>query len=202
MQRLARVDVAQPGDHTLIEKRELERHALPRARLRQGGAVEPRRQRLGSHPAEGRMLLRGAAGYQIHDAEPPRIVEGNHRAGGHLEHHVVVWIRRIVDHAAERPGHAQVDEQDLARRELGEQILPPPRQRAHRLSAQPLGKALGKRLSQVRATEHDAPEARAAHHELELTPHGVYFRQLWHGHLRTAPGDYLLQGGVTLLLRA
>lgn len=65
---------------------------------------------------------------QVHEAEPPRIVEGNHRAGRHVEYHVVVSLDRrrhsvgttagwgASTDGAESSGHAEVHHQRVARR--------------------------------------------------------------------------------------
>jgi hypothetical protein len=81
VQRLAHVDVAEAGDHALIHERDFEGNLLAPAGGRQRGAVELRRQRLGSELAQRRVCRELAGRHQIHHPEAPRVVE-EHRCAG------------------------------------------------------------------------------------------------------------------------
>jgi len=69
---------------------------------------------------------------QVHRAEPPRIIEGHTRATLHVEDHMVMFRGRrvvMVEGAEHRPrhehppGHAQMDDQRLAARQVREDVF-------------------------------------------------------------------------------
>ncbi len=132
-------------------------------------------------------------GHQVHDAEPPRIVERHRHARRHREHDVIVTVvevsvpiarargdrRGFFD--AKPAGHSEVHDQRVARRQLAEQVLAAARQRSHAPPPQPTGEAARKRLPQIAPIELDAIEARARHRRFEGPAHAFDFRQLRHG---------------------
>ena len=91
VQRLAHVDVAEPGDHPLIEQRGFQRRLLAAAGARASAAPSNSADN-GSGPSRlsAGCVARLAAGTQIHEAEAPRIVEEHRRLRRHVEDHMVV----------------------------------------------------------------------------------------------------------------
>src|SRR5256885_7406876 len=74
-QRLRRVDVADAGEHRLIEDQLLEHHALvARARVERG-RVDAVDERIGPEDLEPLVLALGAADDDVDLSEPPRIDE-------------------------------------------------------------------------------------------------------------------------------
>ena len=104
VQRLADINVAETGDDLLIQERGLERRLLALAGARQHRSVEFVAERLGPKRAQQRLPVELGARDELHHAEAARIVEGDPRAGRHVEHHVVVRgvLRAIVVIAAGR----------------------------------------------------------------------------------------------------
>ena len=168
MQRLACVDVAEAGDHPLIEQRRLERRALAGAGARERGAVERGIERLGTHRAERAMARQLARRHEIHHPEAARVVEDHRGARRHVKDHVVVRVGRLGGRAAlaldaKPAGHAEVHQQRLVRRQLGDEILAAPTQRPDRPAGQARREIARKRTPEVPAPQLDALEARAFH---------------------------------------
>ena len=82
-----------PAAIALIEQRHLERRLPSAAGLRQRTSIEVRRERLAPEPAENAMARELLLAEQIHEPEPPRIVEGDAVARVQVEHDVIVTIR-------------------------------------------------------------------------------------------------------------
>ena len=75
MERLTRIDVAQPRDDALIQQGSLERRPLAGARARQGCRIEVVRQRFGAERAQRRVVLQLTGADKVHHAEAPRVIE-------------------------------------------------------------------------------------------------------------------------------
>jgi hypothetical protein len=76
---------------------------------------------------------------ELHRAEAARIVEGDDGAGRHVKHHVVVGdvlgalviigagrVLALLGEHVKRARHAQMHDQHVAGRQIGEQIFGPP----------------------------------------------------------------------------
>ena len=96
VQRLDGVDVSESRHDLLIEQRRLERRALARARPRQRLGVEGRRQRLGAEPAQRRGADPASRSHEVHEPEPPRIVEDDLGPRRQVEHDVIVRVAAIA----------------------------------------------------------------------------------------------------------
>ena len=193
MQRLADVDVAEPGHHLLVRQRGLEARLLAAAGLRKKPGVELVAERLGADLLHQRVVGELGARHQQHEAEAARIVEGDAGAGRHVKHDVVVRpvVRaRMVEVARrlvalplghpERAGHAEMHQQHVAGGEVGEQVFRPPPEPGDAAPLQPLDELPGQRPAQVGAARLDPHEARALHHGLQPAPDGLDFGQLGH----------------------
>ena len=84
-----------------------------------------------------------------------------------------------VQHA-ERARHAEMHQQHLAGRQVGEQILRAPVQALDGRALEPLVEVLRKRKAQVRPALLDPHEARALHHGLQAAAHGFDFGKFGH----------------------
>ena len=188
LQRLARIDVAEAGDDALVEERDLQRRTLAGAGASERRAVEIVAS--GSVPStERRVGVEPGRGDQIHHAEAARIVERHHGSARHLEHHVVVQSRvGMVEPARSR--HAEMHEQGLVGRQVGEEILAAARQRPRPSAAQPRREASRKRPPQIPAPHQHALEAGAVHHRLELAADRLHFRQFGHCLRISGPGSW------------
>ena len=201
VQRLADIDVAEPGDDALVEKQALDRRpAARRERARQIGGVEPAAERLGAEALEPGMLIQRVGGDEVHVAEAARVVEGDQRAGLGLEHDMgVLRIRRLREVEVARPSrracagdleaaaHAQVHHQGLAAVERRQQVLRAPFQSLDARAGQPLDETLGQRKAQVRAARLDAGQPRAGQDGLKAPAHGLDLGKLGHGAMHSAP---------------
>ena len=139
-QHFGHIDIAQPRDDPLIEQRRLDRGCAALQPLGQIIFVEIVAERLGAKPRQEPMRRLAVGAHQIHRAETPRIVEGHPRAALHLQHHMVMFLRRRMiqmEPAEHHPGHqhpprhAQMDQQALAAVEIGQDIFRAPPQLDH-----------------------------------------------------------------------
>lgn len=192
MQRFARVDIADPGDDALVEQGDFERDPPSGAAGRQGARVERPRQRLETHPGERRVTRYTGGRHEVHHPEPPGIVEGHRHSRRHREDDVIVTglelLLTITRSAPQLPcrldaepsGHAQVHDQGLARGQIGEQIFPAARERAHGLTAKPAHEVGGKGLTQILPVEDHAIEARTSQRRFQCPPDTLDFWQFGH----------------------
>jgi hypothetical protein len=75
MQRFARIDIADPGDDSLVEECDFDRPPRPRTGAGEYRAVERSRERFRSQHAQRSGPSGVSRRNQIHDAEPARVVE-------------------------------------------------------------------------------------------------------------------------------
>jgi demethylmenaquinone methyltransferase / 2-methoxy-6-polyprenyl-1,4-benzoquinol methylase len=71
-------------------------------------------------------------------------------------------------------------DQDVAGREVGEEIFRPPAEAGHGLAFEPMREILRQRPAQVAAVNFHFGETRPLHHRLEAAPHRLDFREFWH----------------------
>src|SRR6266550_521829 len=76
VERLADIDITEPGHDPLVRQRRLERGLLAFARARKRRRVEFVAQRLGAERAQQRLAVEFGARNKLHHAEAARIVEG------------------------------------------------------------------------------------------------------------------------------
>ena len=200
MQRLADVNVAEPGDDALVQQRRLQARLLALAGPRQHRGVEGVAERLGAEPVEQRLGIELCARHDLHRAEAARIVEGHDRARRHVKDHVIVGrmlrafvidsgrapCRRPSAKHVKRAGHAEMHEQHIAGREIGEQIFRPSAEAGHGLALEAWRKILRQRPAQIAAVNLDLGEARALHRRLEAAAHRLDFGKF--GHRSTGRG--------------
>src|SRR5665213_3929856 len=89
-QRLADVDIAEAGDHALVEQRRLQAGLLVGASLRQHFGVEFVAERFGAKPHEQRLLVERLARDDLHVAEAARVVEHHRCTRRHVKHHMIM----------------------------------------------------------------------------------------------------------------
>ena len=90
MQALADVDIAEPCDEPLVQKRCLEGCFSSAEQAGQAGSVEFIAERFEPQIAEKRMGAEIGSGDQIHEAEAAGIVVGDHRPVREVKHHMVM----------------------------------------------------------------------------------------------------------------
>src|SRR5215207_9434656 len=89
-QRLADIDVAEPGDQALIEERRLERRPLAPEKAGDRLPGEFVAERLEPEIAKMRRGVELGPGHEVHQPEPARVVVGDARAVREVEDDVVV----------------------------------------------------------------------------------------------------------------
>jgi hypothetical protein len=89
-------------------------------------------------------------------------------------------LRRTALLDAEVAGHAEVHQQRLARREIGEQVLGPAVQLEDRVPREPRGEVDRKWTAQVGAAQDDLGDALADQDGREEPANGFDFGKLWH----------------------
>src|SRR6187397_633957 len=92
MERLAHIDVPEPGHDTLIGERGLEGCLLALERVREGGRVETAIERLRAKRLQRAIDRETTCFDDVHLAEAAGIVEDDGGAGRHREEYVVVRI--------------------------------------------------------------------------------------------------------------
>src|ERR1700691_4169466 len=90
MQRLADIDVAEPGDDSLIEQRGFEAGLFSAAGLSEHRGVERVAERFGAQSRHQRLGIELGARDELHRAETARVVEGDDTAGRHMKYDVIV----------------------------------------------------------------------------------------------------------------
>ena len=190
---LADIDVAEPGDHALVEQRRLDRRRLAgehgaRRRRRETGI-----ERLGPEPGEQRMRLRLAAAHQIEHAEAPRIVEAQpprRRRSRRITCSCGHAGRLIAEPQA--PRHAEMEQQGLSSSSPIRMYLAAPampcRRRAGQARGEPSGN--GKRRSGPALLERGDPPASQARGQARGD--GLDFGQLGHRLAARAGGPALV----------
>ncbi len=98
IERLADIDVAEPGDDALIEQGGLDRGHLAGEFGSEIGAVEPRLERLRPEAGQQRVPVGLAAPHIIEQAETARVVEADDGAVVEGQDHVVVARLRLAPH--------------------------------------------------------------------------------------------------------
>ena len=154
--------------------------------------VEGIAERLGAEPVQKRLRIELAALDDFHRAEAARVVEGDDGAGGHMKHDVIVRlmfgafvivatdgvfvgpVARVAKNV-KRAGHAEMHQQHVAGRKIGQQIFRPPAQAGHRLAVQALREILRQRPAQIAAVNLDFGEARAFHRGFQTAAHRLDF---------------------------
>ena len=107
------------------------------------------------------------------------------------------WRRTLgIDLDAERSRHAEVHDQDIARRELGQQILSTAAKRLHRLALEARGKFPRQSNSQIRTAHQNPLEARPFHDRLQRAAHRFDFRELRQCIVPVQPVDAALVSSV------
>ena len=127
MERLAHVNVAEPGDNALIRERGFQRGLLAFEGPREGRRVEAAIERLWTEGLQRAITGLFAGVDDVHLTEAARIVEHDGGAGRHREQHVVVRIEaaafvvEVTLHRialplddAKRSRHAEVHQQRVA----------------------------------------------------------------------------------------
>ena len=197
MQRLADIDVAEPGHDSLIGERGLERGLLALACARQHRRVERVAERLGPERTQQRLLVELGA-RQRASSMPKRRGSLNEiaRARRHVEHHVIVRERAASGRDNSRracvspPPCATRNEPDMPR--CISSTSPDERSASRYLARRPSPSTV---LPSSRATKSfgsgqrrsprcglDLGEARALHDRLQPAADGLDFGQFRHGH--------------------
>src|SRR6056297_2918150 len=131
VKRLADINVTQARDDPLIEKRGFDGRAPSTQPACKVDLVEAVAQGLGSERPQQPVALDLRRRREVHRAETACIVEGHARTVAHAEDHVIMaGVRRMgpSETALQRARyenaarHAEVDDQRLARREIGEDV--------------------------------------------------------------------------------
>ncbi len=104
MQRLADIDVAEPGNNALIHEERLEIGAAAMRALGQISRAEVLAERLHAETGEQRMRFQLRFRNEQHEAEPARIVVGDFSAARHAEEHVVMLGVATSDRRHSRRG--------------------------------------------------------------------------------------------------
>ncbi len=186
VQRFASVDVADAGDHLLIEQGRLHRRV---AALQAVGENRPRK-RFGDgfrpQMPDQRMAWQPLPVGQHHEAEAARIRKSDDRAVADLEHDVLV--RRVpggrrgpaggIDDDPSR--HSEMGEQHGIVVELADEILRPPSQTDQRASLQAVGEIRRHRPPEIRAAHEDALDAPPFHDRRQSAANRFDFGQFRH----------------------
>ena len=111
--------------------------------------------------------------------------------GGVLRALVIVAAQRLIALAVpakdmERARHAEMHEQHVAGRQIGQQIFGPPAEAGDGVAFEAAGEILRQRPAQIAAVNLDLGEARALHRRLEAAAHRFDFGKFGHCSIRRA----------------
>ena len=160
MQDFADVDIAQPRDDPLIQKRGLDGGVFALQRRDQIVLVESVPQGLRPQNRDQLMLLQRCSGREVHGPKAAGVVEGHATTVRHVPNDVVVLFRggvfvmelpQRIARDQNAPRHAEMDDQGLTRGQVREDILRPPTQRRHGLAGHPRGHVWRERPAQIGA---------------------------------------------------
>lgn len=180
------IDVAEPGNHMLIEERRLDRGFFAPKRRRQGHAIETIAEGFGPEVPEQGMVGDFVLGRECHEAETPGIVEPDQASLVGLDDDMVVASERRGavpragegDHHASR--HAQMDDPDIAIIQPRQNIFATAVEPPHAPALKPGGKILRKRDAEILTPEHHPPKTVAFQDRGKAAANGLDFRQFGH----------------------
>lgn len=198
MERLADIDVAEPGDPALIEKGGFDRGASVCERRGEGWRVKSVAERFEAEFLQVRMARERPGLAKIHEAEPANVVVDQRDwrpfGGGQLKPHVVVChmarlfemegARGLAGFAVfnnESAAHAKMHDERFAPINFGEEELGAPGQAREARTRQPGTEAGRKGKPQILAGEQDSRDARPHEHGFKPPANGFDLGQFRHG---------------------
>ena len=190
IERLADIDVPEPGNDTLIEQCCFQAGLLALAATRQIAGRQGVAKGLDPEPGDQFVLLETVGRRQSHETEPPHVIVGDRRPVAHGENNMVVAriVAGVVQKLTRLQGicsrtqdpepaaHAKMHDQHLAAFEMSQKIFRPPRQRVYALTGKPLHEPVRKGKPQIRPPLLDMLEMRADKHVFKAAAHGLDFR--------------------------
>jgi demethylmenaquinone methyltransferase / 2-methoxy-6-polyprenyl-1,4-benzoquinol methylase len=190
VKRLAHINVAKPCNNPLVEQGRLQRSCLaakPRGQIICGQFIAQR-----FHPKIAQQLVVRTA--EIHHAEPSRIVVDDAGAVIEMEHHMImqaftagleIHLSQIGNvpiraHHGEPSRHAEMQDQQLTRFHMAQNVLGAPRQRINALALKSCYKISGKWKPQVFPAQLNADNTPSHQGRLKATFNGFDFGQFGH----------------------
>lgn len=147
-QRLAYVNIAEPGDDALVEQRRFDRGHLAGERRREVGGIEFRLERLRAQPRQQRVRRLSATLHIVEQAKPARIVKADDGSVVEGEHDVVMLGVGQGSAACGNPaGHPEVKKQQSIRIEFDQDVLSAPAEPTDLRAFEAGGERGGKRPS-------------------------------------------------------
>ncbi len=178
----------------LVQQRRLDgRRTSPQACC-QIGRMKVVAHGFGTQDRQQRMRPRPFGRHQVHRTKAAGVVEGDAGAALKIQHDMIMLGRcgvGMMECAQCRardqkpPRHAQMDQQRLGRRKIGEDVLRPPPQGDNLRPGQPLGHSRRKGPAQVGAAHIGLQDTPVGHHRFQPPAHGFDLGQFGHRVLRT-----------------
>src|SRR5690606_11434898 len=172
------VDVAEPGDDALVEKRGLQGRAPSGEPLLQHGARELVAERLRAELLEELVIEEPVVGDEVHRAEAARVVEADLGTVLENEDDMVVRIARDGRGRLDQnhpPRHAEMDEESLAAVEVNEDVLGAAAESLDAPPFEPLAEPGRQRKAEIGTPLLDAGQTPPLHPERQSAPHGFDF---------------------------
>ena len=191
VQALADVNVAEPGNHPLIEQGHFDRPALAGERRIQRHGVEAVSQRIGSQMGEQFVIIQFFGLDQGHEPEAAGIAKPD-GARIQLEIHVVMRPRRrqAVAENGHPSRHAQVYDQCPPVIQCDEDVLGPPPQIQNPAVFKARRHTIGKGNPEIPAPDHGARDRCAFHRRRQPPAHGFNLWQFGHGNKVAVSGGF------------
>jgi demethylmenaquinone methyltransferase / 2-methoxy-6-polyprenyl-1,4-benzoquinol methylase len=181
IERLAGVNIAEPGDDALVEQRRLYRRQPAGELPCQKRGVEAGAERLRSQHGQERVPGRLATPQIVDRTEAARIVEADEGAIVELDQHMVVRPGRERSGAGgDAARHAEVQQQQTVGVQLDQDVFAAAVERADPRAVEPGREIRRKRPAQIAAAQQGANDATAADPCREAAPHRFDFRQFGH----------------------
>ncbi len=178
VQRLANVNVAEPGDDPLVAEQQLDRGSAAAQALPQLARIQL--ERLGTERLERRPVVQLAGRHEIDRPEPPRIVECKALPLVRFEQQMVVLPEaRMVDSPTAR--HSEVEDHRVVAVGVDQPVFRAAAEARHPGARQALAEILRERASQVRPPGFDARDSPAFENSGEATDRCLDFGKLGHG---------------------
>ena len=191
VQALADVNVAEPGDHPLIEQGHFDRPAFAGESRIQRHGIEAVSQRIGSQMGEQLVIIQFFGLDQGHEPEAARIAKPD-GARIQLEIHVVVRPRRrqAVAENGHPSRHAQVYDERPAVIQCDEDVLGPPSQMQNPAVFKARRHILRKGNPEIPAPDDGTRDRCAFHRRRQPPAHGFNFGQFGHGNKVAVSGGF------------
>ena len=202
MERFRDIDIAEPGDESLIHQRRLESRSPPRKSGAQMIGRKHLAQGLGTEIAEQGVRLEPVRFGEREKPEAAGVVEHQPLAGVGREHDMVMRTGSIVigagAHQADAPGHAEMEDQHRSAGRRNERVFAATGDRGHASTLEPGREIARNRAPEIAPADGDPLQATPQEVRPQAAAYGLHFRQFRHPRHSSFPRIAMLASGVLI----